>query len=334
MVRIAVLDDYTENAKELADWDSIPDADVVCFKEHVKEPRALAKMLQGFDVVQMMRERTPFPAAVLDALPDLKLLGGTGGRQPHVDMETANRLGIIVGGTRGSSGVGGGGPTMELAWGLMIGLMRHIPWEDRQMRQGKWQTRMGSSLGGKTLGIQGLGNIGTHMARMGNQFSMNVIAWGPTLDAARASKSGATYVSWDELFQQSDVLTIHVPLTDLSRGWIGARELGMMKPAAYLINTSRGPIVDRDALLSALQQHSIAGAAMDVYDEEPIKPDNPFLALDNVVLTPHLGYASIESLRNFYEGAVANIKAWLGGEATNVLNEPVNVRTISRTTAT
>ena len=328
MVRIAVLDDYAGNARDLADWDSIPGAEIVYFKEHVKEPKALTQMLQGFDVVQMMRERTPFPAEVLEGLPELKLLGGTGTRQPHVDMDTANRLGIIVGGTKGLSGVGGGGPTMELAWGLMIGLMRNIPWEDRQMREGKWQTRIGFSLGGKTLGIQGLGNIGTHMARMGNGFRMNVIAWGPTLDAERAAKSGATYVSWDELYRQSDVLTIHVPLTDLSRGWIGARELGMMKPTAYLINTSRGPIVDRVALLDVLRNHKIAGAGIDVYDEEPIDPDNPFLALDNVVLTPHLGYASIESLRNFYVGAVANINAWLGGEATNVLNEPVNARTI------
>jgi phosphoglycerate dehydrogenase-like enzyme len=326
MVRIAVLDDYAENAKHLADWDSIPGAEIVYFRDHVKEPKALKKMLQGFDYVQMMRERTPFPAEVLEGLPDLKVLGGTGGRHPHVDMEAANRLGITVNGTKGSSGVGGGGPTMELAWGLMIGLMRHIPWEDRQIREGKWQTRMGSGLGGKTLGIQGLGNIGTHMARMGNQFGMNVIAWGPTLDAERATKNGATYVSWDELYQQADVLTIHVPLTDLSRGWVTARELGMMKPTAVLINTSRGPIVDRDALLDALQTNKIAGAGIDVYDEEPIQEDNPFLKFDNVVLTPHLGYATIESLRNFYAGAVANINAWLGGEAINVLNEPVNVR--------
>jgi phosphoglycerate dehydrogenase-like enzyme len=328
MVRIAVLDDYAENAKDLADWDSIPDVQIVYFKEHVREPKALTQMLQGFDVVQMMRERTAFPAEVLEGLADLKMLSGTGGRQPHVDMDVANRLGIVVSGTKGLSGVGGGGPTMELAWGLMIGIMRHIPREDRQIREGKWQTRIGTGIGGKTLGIQGLGNIGTHMARMAIQFGMNVIAWGPTLDAERATKNGATYVSWDELYQQSDVLTIHVPLTDLSRGWVGARELSMMKPSAYLINTSRGPIVDRDALLNALRSHKIAGAGLDVYDEEPIEPDNPFLALDNVVLTPHIGYSSIESLLTFYQGAVANINAWLGGEATNVLNEPVNVRSM------
>jgi len=206
--------------------------------------------------------------------------------------------------------------------------MRHIPWEDRHIREGKWQTRIGTSLGGKTLGIQGLGNIGTHMARMGNEFGMNVIAWGPTLDAERAAKNGATYVTWDGLFQQSDVLSIHVPLTDLSRGWVGAREIGMMRQNAYLINTSRGPIVNRDALLNALRAHKIAGAGLDVYDEEPINSTNPFLALDNVILTPHLGYASIESIRNFYEGAVANINAWLGGVVTNVLNEPVDPRTL------
>ena len=319
MVRVAVLDDYAEIAAGLADWESIPGAEVTFFKKHVVEPDALVAMLDGFDVVQMMHERTPIPATVLERLPRLKLLCGTGGRQPHVDMAAAGRLGIPVTGTRGSSGVGGGGPTMELAWGLIIGLMRHIPWEDREIRQGRWQTRMGTALAGKTLGIQGLGGIGTPMARMGNAFSMNVIAWGPTLDAKRASATGATYVSWDELFSQSDVLTIHVPLSDLSRGWITAREFDLMKPTAYLINTSRGPIVQQQALIEALKERKIAGAALDVHDEEPLPVGHPLLALDNVVLTPHLGYASIESMRLFFEGAVASIKAWLAGKPTNVL---------------
>ena len=321
MMRIAVLDDYAGIARELADWSSIPGAEVEFFAGHVADPDALVAMLDGFDVVQLMRERTAIPATVLERLPGLKLLSGTGGRQPHVDMDAAGRLGIPVTGTRGSSGGGAGGPTMEIAWGLIIGLMRHIPWEDRQMRDGRWQTRMGTGLGGKTLGVQGMGNIGTHMVRMGNAFGMNVIAWGPTLTPERASAGGASYVSWDELFSQSDVLTIHVPLTDLSRGWITARELGLMKPTAYLINTSRGPIVQQDALLDALRERRIAGAGLDVYDEEPLPADHPLLALDNVVLTPHLGYASIESLRQFYQGAVENIRAWSTGETANILNE-------------
>jgi len=323
MIRSAVLDDYAENARDLADWDSIPDAEVVYFRDHVAEPDALVEMLQGFDVVQMMRERTSFPAEVVDRLPDLKLLSGTGGRHPHVDMDACTRLGIPVTNTSGSSGVGPGGPTMELTWGLIIGLMRHIPWENGQMREGRWQTRMGTGLSGKTLGIQGLGNIGVPMANIANAFGMNVIAWSRTLTPERAAAAGATYVSWEELFKQPDVLTIHVPLTNESRGWIGAHELGLMKPTAYLVNTSRGPIVQTDALVDALRNGTIAGAAVDVYDTEPITADHPLLALHNVVLTPHVGYASVEGLRNFYQGAVANINAWVAGEPTKVANEAV-----------
>jgi phosphoglycerate dehydrogenase-like enzyme len=314
MVRIAVLDDYAENASDMADWGSIPGAEMTYFKEHVSEPDALVAMLQGFDVVQMMRERTQFPASVVERLPDLKLLSGTGGRHPHVDIDACARLGIPVTNTRGSSGVGPGGPTMELAWGLIIGLMRHIPWENSQMRAGNWQTRMGTSMGGKKLGIMGLGSIGVPMSTIANAFGMNVIAWSRSLTPERAEAAGATCVSFDELFAQSDVLTIHVPLSDESRGWVGARELGLMKPTAYLVNTSRGPIVQTDALVDALRANTIAGAAVDVYDEEPIAADHPLLALDNVVLTPHLGYASVEGLRNFYQGAVENIRGWVAGE--------------------
>jgi phosphoglycerate dehydrogenase-like enzyme len=323
MIRIAVLDDYAENAKDLADWDSIPDAEIVYFRDHVSEPDALVKMLQGFDIVQMMRERTPFPAEVLDRLPDLKLLSGTGGRHPHVDMDAATRLGIPVTNTGGSSGVGAGGPTMELAWGLIIGLMRHIPWEDRQIREGRWQTRMGTGIYGKTLGIIGLGGIGAPMAKIANAFGMNVLAWSRSLTPERATEAGATYASWDDLFAQSDVVSIHVPLSSESRGWIGARELGLMKSTAYLVNTSRGPIVDANALVDALKNGTIAGAAVDVYDHEPIAKDHPLLALGNVVLTPHLGYASVEGLENFYRGAVATINAWIAGEPMKVANDAV-----------
>ena len=316
MVRIAVLDDYQESARELADWDSIPESDVSFFSDHVADPDGLARLLAPFDVVQMMRERTPIPGSVLERLPNLKLLSGTGGRQPHVDMETATRLGILVTGT-----TGGSESTPELVWGLMIGLMRNLPREDREMRAGRWQTRVGPGLGGKTLGILGMGRIGTRTAATAQAFHMNVIAWGPTLTAERAAASNATYVSFDELFAQSDVLTIHVPLTDLSRGWVGERELGLMKPTAYLINTSRGPIVQESALVGALQKGTIAGAALDVYDEEPLPAGHPLLGLDNVMLSPHLGYASLEGLANFYTQALENIKAWVAGEPTKVLNE-------------
>ena len=315
MIRIAVLDDYQGAAHELADWGSIPDAEVEFFSGHVSDPDALANLLAPFDVVQMMRERTPVPASVLRRLPKLKLLSGTGGRHPHIDMEAATELGILVTGTSGGSE-----STPELVWGLMISLMRHLPWEDRQVRQGRWQTRLGVGLAGKTLGILGMGRIGTRTAETAQAFQMNVIAWGPTLTAERAGASGARYVSFDELFAQSDVLTIHVPLTDLSRGWVTQRELGLMKPTAYLINTSRGPIVQQSALVEALQKGTIAGAALDVYDEEPLAVGHPLLELDNVVLSPHLGYASREGLAGFYQQAVENIKAWAAGEPTKVLN--------------
>jgi len=319
MVKIAILDDYANVAESLADWSQIPDAEVVTFTDHLSDPDGLVERLWDFDVVQMMRERTRLPAEVIDRLPKLRMISSTGRRHPHIDMDAANRRGIPVTGTDGGP-AGSGDSTPELAWGLMIAVMRNIPWEDREMRQGRWQTRLGSALGGKTLGIQGMGRIGTRMVGIAKAFAMEVIAWGPTLTPERAAGSGVTYVSWDGLFEQSDVLTIHVPLTDMSRGWITARELGLMKPTAYLINTSRGPIVRQDALVAALREHKIAGAALDVYDEEPLPKDHPLNALDNVVLAPHLGYASREGLQNFYERSVENIKAFLAGDPINLAN--------------
>lgn len=188
------------------------------------------------------------------------------------------------------------------------------------MREGRWQTRLPVSLAGKTLGVLGMGRLGTKSAKIGQVFGMKVIAWGPTLTAERAAANGATYVGWNELFQQSDVLTIHVPLTDLSRGWVTERELALMKPTAFLVNTSRGPIVNESAFIEALREKRIAGAGLDVYDEEPLPADHPLLSLDNVVLTPHLGYATREGLAGFYRQSVENIKAWLRGEPQNVLN--------------
>ncbi len=314
-MRIAVLDDYQGIAHDLADWDSITGAEVTFFHEAVS-PQEMPERLAPFDVVQMMRERTPIPASVLRQLPNLKLLSGTGRRQPHVDGEEAGRLGIPVTGTDGA-----GDSTPELVWGLIIGVARHIGWEDQRMREGKWQTRLGMGLAGRTLGVLGMGRIGTKIAVSAQQtFGMNVIAWGPTLTAERAAASGATYVAWNELFSQADILTIHVPLTDLSRGWVTEREFGLMQPSAFLINTSRGPIVREEALLAALRERRIAGAALDVYDVEPLPAGHPLLALDNVLMTPHLGYATLDSLAAFYRNSVDNIKAWATGEPMNVLN--------------
>ncbi|MEX2598802.1 MAG: D-2-hydroxyacid dehydrogenase family protein [Dehalococcoidia bacterium] len=315
MTRIAIIDDYQKVALSLADWSSLPGVEVEVFSDAIKDPDKLIKRLERFDVVQTMRERTPMPAHVLEALPRLKLISATGRKQAQIDMEAANRLGILVSGTPGS-----GDTTAEIVWGLIISLARNIPWEDWQMRNGNWQTRLGVELGGRTLGVLGMGRLGTKVTKIAQLFDMNVIAWGPTLTPERAAENGATYVSWEDLFSSADVLTIHVPLTDLSRGWVTERELALMKPTAYLINTSRGPIVEEKALIEALKEGRIAGAGLDVYDEEPLPAAHPLLTLENVVLTPHLGYATRGSMLVFYRESVANIAAWLKGEPQNLIN--------------
>ena len=318
MTRVAVLDDYLHIAEEAADWTSLPDTTVEFFHDTLLDQDALVDRLTGFDVLVTTRERTRFPAEVLERLPGLKLIAGTGARQANIDMDAAKRLGILVC-TTGSL-PSRGNTTSELTWALILALTRNIAWEDRQMREGRWQTRNSEGLGGKTLGILGMGRLGTLVAGYGRAFDMDVIAWGPTLDAERAAANGATYVSWEGLFSGSDILSIHVPLTDLSRGWVTAREFGLMKPTAYLVNTSRGPIVDEAALLDALSTHRIAGAALDVYDVEPLPADHPLLHLDNVLLAPHLGYATGATLRHFFVASVENVQAWLSGSPINVFN--------------
>ncbi len=321
MTRIAVLDDYLHVAENEVDWSSLGDAQVDIFHDTLHDQDALVARLEPYSVLMTMRERTRFPREVLERLPNLKLIAGTGGRQANVDMEAANELGIAVCGTRG--GPTRGNSTAELAWALILAVSRHIAWEDRQMREGRWQTRNAESLGGKTLGILGMGKLGTLVAGYGNFFDMDVIAWGPTLDEARAKANHVELVSWEGLFSRSDILSIHVPLTDLSRGWVTANEFDLMKESAFLVNTSRGPIVQETALIDALQQKKITGAALDVYDIEPLPADHPLLELDNVLLAPHLGYNTGETLRNFYVESVKNVAAWLQGSPINVLNEEV-----------
>ena len=320
MLQIAVLDDYQHVARSLANWDSIPGAQVQFLHDALQGPGALTERLRPFDVLVTMRERTLFPAAVLEGLPKLKLVSGTGRAQSHVDLEAATRLGIVVCGTGGSAS---GASTAELTWALILACTRHISWEHRQLRRGKWQTSVGNGLEGKTLGVLGLGRIGTRVAHVAQAFGMRVIAWGPTLTGERAAQHGVTFVSWDSLFAGADVLTIHARLTDLSRGWVTARELGLMKPAAYLVNTARAAIVDQAAQLEALRNGRIAGAGLDVYDQEPLPPDHPLLSLDNVVLTPHLGYVTREALAEFYQGAIENVRAWQAGAPANVQNPEV-----------
>ena len=317
-MRVAVLDDYQDVASGLADWNAIPDAQVEFFRGPIGEPGQLVSILQPFQVLVTTRERTRLPVAVLEGLPNLRLIAGTGRNQPHVDMDAATRLGIVVCGTEGG---GSGASTAELTWGLILACVRHISWEDRQLRQGRWQTRLGTGVEGKALGILGLGRIGTKVARGAQAFGMRVNAWGPTLTRERAAEHGVTYVSWEGLFADADVVSVHLRLTDLSRGWVTSRELGLMKPTAYLINTARAAIVDQAALVGALRSGTIAGAGLDVFDEEPLPHDHPLLSLDNVVLTPHLGYASQETLAEFFQGAIENIQAWVKGGPRNVLNQ-------------
>jgi phosphoglycerate dehydrogenase-like enzyme len=239
-------------------------------------------------------------------------------RNASIDLDAATERRILVSGTRG-----GGPSTAELAWGLILSLLRHIPQEFEAARQGRWQTTLGIELKGKTLGLLGLGNLGSHMAGIGNAFGMSVIAWSQNLTAERARQFGASLATKDELFAGADVLSIHLQLSGRTRGLVGQRELSLMKPTAYLINTSRGPIVDEAALVTALKSHAIAGAGVDVYDAEPLPSDHPFWRLDNVVLTPHLGYVTAETYRVFYGDSVEDINGYLQGRPVRVLNPTV-----------
>ena len=320
MTRIAVLDDYLRCAAAAADWASLG-AEIDFFYDTLHQTDALVARLAPYDVLVTMRERTRFPRAVLEKLPNLKLIAGTGRRQANVDCEAATELGIPVCVTVGSGGRGN--TTAELTWALVLALTRHVAWEDRQLRQGRWQTRIAEGLAGRTLGIMGLGRIGTIVAGYGRAFGMELVAWGPTLDAERAAQSGVAYVAFDELFARSDVLSIHVLLSEQSRGLVAARELERMRRSAFLVNTARGAIVDQDALVAALKDGAIAGAALDVYEEEPLPADSPLLTLDNVLLTPHLGYNTGATLVQFYGAALENVRAWMTGAPTNVINEAV-----------
>lgn len=318
-MKIAVLDDYQGVARGLADWSALPgNSELEVFRDHLADEDALAERLQGFDAVIGMRERTAFPRSVLARLPDLRLLITTGARNASFDVEAATELGIVVCGTGGA----GEGPT-ELTWGLIIGLLRKIPQEDRLTREGHWQTTVGVGLKDKTLGLIGLGHIGGLMARVGNAFQMNVIAWSQNLTAERAAECEARLVDKDTLFQESDIASVHLRLSDRTLGLVGAREIGLMKPTSYLVNISRGPIVDEAALVDALTREAIAGAALDTFDVEPLPKDHPFLTLDNTIIAPHLGYVTEEGYRAFYAGAIEDIRAYASGEPVRVINREV-----------
>ncbi len=314
-MRVAVLDDYQHVATTMADWTQLPsDVTVTCFTDHEPNPSVLGERLTGYEVVCIMRERTPLTRDVFERLPDLKLLVTTGMRNASVDMQAAKDHGVTVCGTAGSSHA-----TPELAWGLILCLARNIPNENAAMRQGHWQLQVGLGLKGRTLGVLGLGNLGSRVAKYGQAFEMDVIAWSQNLTAEAAAEEGVRRVEKDELFQRSDFLSIHLVLSDRSRGLVGKRELELMKHTAYLINTSRGPIVDEEALAEALQHGTIAGAGLDTYSREPLPKTSPFLDLPNTVLTPHLGYVTRETYEIFYAQTVENIVAWLKGEPVRVI---------------
>ncbi len=315
MARVAILDDYQGVALAMADWKALPsDTQVVVFNDHLADLNAVTARLADFDVVVAMRERTPFSRALLERLPRLKLLITTGMRNASIDVAAAVERGIVVCGTSGLPY-----PTAELTWGLILGLFRRIPAEDYATRQGRWQISLGLGLNGKTLGVIGLGSLGSRVAKIGKAFEMTVLAWSQNLTAERCAEVGATLVSRDELLRRSDVVTIHLVLGDRTRGLIGVEELRLMKPSAYLVNTSRGPIVDEAALIDALSAGRIAGAGLDVFDEEPLPSQHPLRRLPNTVITPHLGYVTEETYRIFYGHALEDIQAYLSGAPVRVL---------------
>jgi phosphoglycerate dehydrogenase-like enzyme len=315
--RIALLDDYQNIALRMADWSRLADCEVVALSRHIEDPDELARVLADFDIVMALRERTPLRAGLLARLPRLKLIVTAGKRNASIDMAAAHAQGIVVCGTSGLTY-----PTAELAIGLMLSLARDIPNQQQSLREGRWQTRVGVGLNGKTLGVLGLGTLGSRVARIGRALEMDVIAWSQNLTAERAAEHGARRVEKDELFARSDFLSIHLVLSERTRGLVGARELASMKRTAYLVNTSRGPIVDEAALLSALRGNKIAGAGVDVYDVEPLPLDHPLRKLDRAVITPHLGYVTAEGYRRFYTQMAEDIRAWLDGKPIRVIPAP------------
>ena len=307
--RIAILDDYQNVALGLADWTDIrARAEITVFHDTLRDPDEVVARLLPFEAVCVMRERTPLPRGILERLPNLKFIASTGGRNASIDLAAAEERGIKVAHTGYV-----GSPTVELAWALILGVARNIVIEANSVRDGGWQKTLGIGLQGKTLGILGLGNVGGGVARIGQAFGMTTIAWSQNLTPETAAAHGARRVEKEELFAQADFLSVHLVLSDRSRGIVDAHALSLMKPTAFLINTSRGPIVDQAALIEVLTSRAIAGAAVDVYDEEPLPADHPFRRLGGLLATPHIGYVSRELYQTFYRDTVANLIAWLDG---------------------
>lgn len=318
-VKIAVLDDTLNVARGMADWDGMHQAETVFFNDPLPADLAVrAQVLHDFDVIVAMRERTPFPAELVERLPRLRLLVTTGMRNQAIDMQACRRQDIVVCGAPGDPARAGA--TAELSWALILALFKRIPKEAAAMRAGGWQSAMPEGLAGKRLGVVGLGKLGRQVARIGQAFEMDVVAWSPNLTEARAREAGVQAVGKQALFASSDVVSLHLVLSPATEGVVDAESLAAMKPSAYLINTARAGLVDHEALLRALQARSIAGAGLDVYPEEPLPPDDPLRSLDNVVMTPHLGYVNADNFQSFYAHAVEAICGWMSGAPVRVLN--------------
>jgi phosphoglycerate dehydrogenase-like enzyme len=310
-VNVAVLDDYQGVALTLADWSAVAArAHIVVFNDHLANPDDVVARLLPFDVVCVMRERTPLRRGVIERLPNLKLIASTAKRNASIDTDAAAERGIAVVHTSYTST-----PTVELTWALILASARHLVSEHSSLRSGGWQRCLGDDIAGTTLGIIGLGNIGSQVAKVGLAFGMNVIAWSQNLTPQAAAAAGARLVSKETLLRESDVVSIHLVLSGRTAGLIGAPELKLMKPTARLVNTSRGPIVIEAALVDALAHRQIAGAAVDVFDSEPLAPDHPYRRLESLLATPHIGYVSRGLYQRFYRDTVANIAAWLDARA-------------------
>jgi len=306
-MQVAILDDYQNVAMEMADWSPVAErADITVFNDHISDSDDLIERLAPFDVVFVMRERTPLSRNIIERLPRLKMIASTGPFNASIDMAAAREQGIHVGTTGGSLA-----STVELTWALILAASCNIVSQSAAVRNGQWQTSVGRELAGRVLGVLGVGRIGARVARIGVAFGMEVIAWSQNLTSESAAEAGATYVVKEELFGRSDVLTIHLRLSERTTGLVGAAELAVMKPTALLVNTSRGPIVDEPAMIDALRSGTIDAAALDVFDTEPLPTGHPLRNLDNVLATPHIGYVADHNYRTFYRDAVAAISDWL-----------------------
>ncbi|WP_137128225.1 D-2-hydroxyacid dehydrogenase family protein [Roseomonas sp. HF4] len=314
ITRLAILDDYQGVAMSMGPWERLKGVEVTVFRDTLTDADALAARLAPFDAILAMRERTPFPRALIERLPKLRLLITTAARNRSIDAAACAERGIVFCGTPSH-----GDPTVDITWGLIIGLMRDLPAQERALREGRWQTSVGTALEGRTLGVVGLGKLGGRVAKVAHAFGMKVIAWSQNLTEARAAEVGATRVDKAALFQQADVVTLHLILSDRSRGIVGAADLARMKPSAFVVNTSRGPLIDQDTLIAALRNGRIAGAGIDVFDIEPLPAGHPILAAPNTLLTPHLGYVSQQNYRAYYAGCVEAIEAFDAGAPVRVI---------------